>query len=358
VSSESNKRFSITTIRTAIEQKKKEEKNKQLEEKERAKELRLKAAIERQKKDQRDKFFLKHYGRELLEDAIQKYTSVSLFEDSSHTIDISNEAYSRGFSFSYLDDCYFDDLTEEYQEKYRGKFFRTTEDKIAQLDELSQTELRNTLIDKLQKIRNILDSNTHLKTKYPDVAKLEDLIPKQRIDFSGESLLEVIKLCSMITLIPTYLGDKAIEQIHTEIYDLAEIAIKFEDDESLQQVSIEWSYPEENEDSITDCINAKFLDWVSDKYGQQLISNVFFAIENADIDGKRDIHIDVKRKKASSEYTHDEKKNLYEIANTIVPFSMKMFLSMFEILDYQAEFKKYDAEKESVIGQIVLKWSP
>jgi hypothetical protein len=30
---------------------------------------------------------------------------------------------------------------------------------------------------------------------------------------------------------------------------------------------------------------------------------------------------------------------------------------MFEILDYQAEFKKYDAEKESVIGQIVLKWS-
>ena len=92
-----------------------------------------------------------------------------------------------------------------------------------------------------------------------------------------------------------------------------------------------------------DCIHAKFLDWVSDIYGRELISKIFPLIESCDLDNKKEVNIVIERHKTWNEYTNNEIKDLIQIFNIDIPDSFAL------------EIEKCKDDKEAaIIGE---KWT-
>jgi hypothetical protein len=130
-----------------------------------------------------------------------------------------------------------------------------------------------------------------------------------------------------------------------------------DDDPYILKQSIFWIYPQEHDEGIKDCIHAKFLDWISDLYGRELISKIFPLIESCDLDNKKEVKIAIDKHKTRNEYTDNEIKDLIQIFNIDIPFSLRTVRSMFNILNYETEFIKTAIGDKRKVGELIVRWS-
>ena len=154
-----------------------------------------------------------------------------------------------------------------------------------------------------------------------------------------------------------FVGHKDVDKINQEIQSLLSIVQPFEDDEDvISKYYVSWSYPDD-EYLNKDCINAKFIDWLSDLYGKELISKIFVLIESCDLDGKSEISITVNEGRKINEYTDDERRKMLNILDVDVPFPMSLLKDMFNILGYETNFEKIKEKVDSSTGHLIIKWN-
>ena len=151
--------------------------------------------------------------------------------------------------------------------------------------------------------------------------------------------------------------DASTNPLQEELMSLNNIISPYRDDDTyILEQSIYWDYPHDHDEGIKDCIYAKFLDWLSDLYGRELISKIFSLIESCDLDNKKEVDISIGKHKARSEYTHDELKDLIQIFNIDIPFSLRTIKSMLNILNYETHFIKASESNKKNVGDLIIRW--
>lgn len=125
-----------------------------------------------------------------------------------------------------------------------------------------------------------------------------------------------------------------------------------EDDLLIYEYVVSWGgYPVERKDGLNDCLNAVFLDWLSDDFGSGFVADIFRKIEEIDYEGGKKIDIGFKEIKINNEYTHDEPRQGLRIFKTDFPFEMAQILSFFSLMGYTVN------SKETNLGGIIsINW--
>ena len=353
---ESKKRFFIPEIRNSIELQKTAEKEKISEEKEKNAELKRIALEEKRIRDHKNKVFREEYGREILEAAIGGETGFYAYDHTQSILNLEQELLNRGFGIEYEDSFEIEEIKEEFKIQFK-KYFLSAEQKLDQINENDLYHLRSQIIQQLIKIKLILKKSTKLIAIFPDCESLNNLIPNNEIDFKDESTLDLVELSLKISNLPMFVGHKDVDKINQEIQSLLSIVQPFEGDEDvISKYYVSWSYPDD-EYLNKDCINAKFIDWLSDIYGKELISKIFALIESCDLDGKSEIAITVNEGRKINEYTDDERRKMLNILDVDVPFPMSLIKDMFNILGYEVNFEKIKEKVDSSTGHLIIKWN-
>ena len=353
---ESKKRFFIPEIRNSIELQKTAEKEKISEEKEKNAELKRIALEEKRIRDHKNKVFREEYGREILEAAIGGATGFYAYDHTQSILNLEQELLNRGFGIEYEDSFEIEEIKEEFKIQFK-KYFLSAEQKLDQINENDLYHLRSQIIQQLIKIKLILKTSTKLIAIFPDCESLNNLIPNNEIDFKDESTLDLVELSLKISNLPMFVGHKDVDKINQEIQSLLSIVQPFEGDEDvISKYYVSWSYPDD-EYLNKDCINAKFIDWLSDLYGKELISKIFALIESCDLDGKSEIAITVNEGRKINEYTDDERRKMLNILDVDVPFPMSLIKDMFNILGYEVNFEKIKEKVDSSAGHLIIKWN-
>ena len=353
---ESKKRFFIPEIRNSIELQKTAEKEKISEEKEKNAELKRVALEEKRIRDHKNKVFREEYGREILEAAIGGETGFYAYDHTQSILNLEQELLNRGFGIEYEDSFEIEEIKEEFKIQFK-KYFLSSEQKLDQINENDLYHLRSQIIQQLIKIKLILKTSIKLIAIFPDCETLNNLIPSNEIAFKDESTLDLVKLSLTISNLPMFVGHKDVDKINQEIQSLLSIVQPFEDDEDvISKYYVSWSYPDD-EYLNKDCINAKFIDWLSDLYGKELISKIFALIESCDLDGKSEISITVNEGRKINEYTDDERRKMLNILDVDVPFPMSLLKDMFNVLGYETNFEKIKEKVDSSTGHLIIKWN-
>lgn len=339
-------RFSISGIRDGIELQKSIDIAIEVEKKEKIAQAKKIALEKKQLKEElkqlqerERKIFIDEYGRKLLESAIKGETNHKFYNLRSAE---RNLIEKRGFNVFEQGMKKLETLDLEQLSRYR-KSHKTTVQKISDLSEDVSFDLRN-------KIINIFNSD------YAYFSLLNTLIPQLKSDFKNEDLPGLLNLGFKVAGLPRYAKDP----IPQEIKSLKVIVSMYEDDKDeayISQQSVSWLDPDDFDESIRDCIKAKFLDWLSDDYGKKLISLMFSLIESSDLDGKKEARISIGKHSAMNEDMHDELKNLIQLFDIDIPFSLTTIRSMFDVLNYTTEFIKNSNEAKNVVGDLIVRWS-
>lgn len=339
---ETKKRFSLPGIRTQIVYQNSIEKKEEQKRKEIASEARKVALELKRSEEEKRKAFLEQFGIKMLEAAINGHTEIIIQNQINHLriLDFESEIKNRGFTLKNGE---------------RRKYSLNLEDKISYLNEDTKKLLTKKLISDLFQINRKAQSNSQLISEYGYFFKnLSNNLSQHTEEYSIDSLLKLIDL-----------ADRLLSLKYQSHFDIVKNEI-----ESLKYISkltrketffaydehISWTEPEEPEKSVKDCINAKFLDWLSDAYGADFVSKVFSQIERLDLDGKKDFKIDVKQHQFNNEYTGDKSKKLIDIFDIPIPFSIKVILNMFEMLNYDANFQKNIDKSNNLVGYLIIKW--
>jgi transcriptional regulator with XRE-family HTH domain len=346
---ESKKRFFIPELRNSIELQKAAEKEKNTE-------LKKIALEEKRIRDYKNKVFREEYGREILEAAIGGETGYFAYDHTQSILSLEQELLNRGFGIEYEDSFEIEDIKEEFKIQFK-KYFLSAEQKLDRINDNDLNHLRFQIIQQLIKIKSILKTSTKLIAIFPDCETLNNLIPNNEMDFKDESTLALVELSLTISNLPMFVGHKDVDKINQEIQSLLSIVQPFEGDEDvISKYYVSWSYPDD-EYLNKDCINAKFIDWLSDLYGKELISKIFSLIESCDLDGKSEIAITVNEGRKINEYTDDERRKMLNILDVDVPFPISLVKDMFNILGYEVNFEKIKEKVDSSAGHLIIKWN-
>jgi hypothetical protein len=346
-SSTRSKRYVIQSIRSEIEQQAEEAKAKlAVMEAEAA----TRRNIELQKKrEERIKYKIFHseYGRRILENAVAGETGCLMFDHTPKVLDIASELSDRGFSVDHEGEYELDHLKDEWRNQFKD-IFLTTEQKVAKLMPLETTNLRQRLLTSANEIRRTLDNQSRLTTPHPDCQELKDKLLEDST-LEQLALPNLVRLFFEISEMTMYMGDKTIDKANTIIQSVLDDIAEYEDDERVINLYyIDWSYPKESD--TTDCVNARFTDWLSDKYGQMLVKTIFSEIEKKDINGENTAEFLFHKGYASNEYVGGELVRAMLMFSEIeIPFKRSHITDLFKTLGYNAEFTKDSAEKRFLL---------
>lgn len=333
---ETKKRFSLPGIRAQIVYQNSIEKKEEQKSKEIAADARKTALELKRLEEEKRKAFIEEFGIKMLETAINGHTEIIVENQNKKISEFENEIRKRGFKLEAGE---------------RRKYSLNLEDKISSLDENAKKVFTKKLIFDLFQINRKAQSNSRLTSEYGYFFKnLSNNLNQHREDFSTESLLKLIDLADRLLSLNFDILKNEIESLRY-ISKLTKKENFFAYDEHIR-----WTEPEEPEKSVKDCINAKFLDWLSDAYGTDFISKVFSQIELLDLDGKKDFKIDVMKHQFNNEYTGDKSRTLIDILDIPIPFNIKTILNMFEILNYETNFQKNTNVSNGLIGHLIIKW--
>ena len=354
---ETRSRFLIPEIRSAIVLQKSIERSERLKlEQKAAEEKRL--SVELNHAEERKRIiFIEEYGRKMLETAINGKTSLLVFNHTQNQFDLCEEVSKRGFGIIEYGEYDIKDLQIKDQKKYE-KYFKATVQKLSELDQDIASNLKNKIISALLEIKSKLKSLNDFRINFDYFKSLDHLIPGAKADLKNDNLLSLVELGITVLDLPRLKMDAGENPLLEEIMFLNGIVSPYRDDDGyILEQSISWNYPDYHDKCIKDCIHAKFLDWVSDIYGRELISKIFPLIESCDLDNKKEVNIVIERHKTWNEYTNNEIKDLIQIFNIDIPFSLRTVRSMFNILNYDTEFIKTSEGDKKMIGNLILRWS-
>jgi transposase len=353
---ESKKRFLIPEIRNAIEQKKIADQQRINEEKEKNSAVRRIALEEKRASDHKNKILKAEYGREILEAAIRGDTGYYAYDHTQSILNLEEELLKRGFNVEYEDCFEIEELKEEFQAQFK-RYLLDTQEKLEKINDKELNQLRIKIIEHLINIKVALQKSPKLMSSFPDCEVLNNLIPNDDIVIKSESALNLVELSLTISNLPMYVGHKEIDKINQDIQSLLEVAEPFEaDDKVISKYYVSWTYPDDIY-LTKDCINAKFIDWLSDLHGKKFISKIFSLIESYDLDNKSEITIVVNENRKTNEYTDDEHKKMLNIFDVDIPFPISTTKDMFNILGYETIFEKNKKKIDSSIGNLTIKWN-
>jgi len=297
--------------------------------------------------------FISKYGRKLLESALSGETELFLYGQRNNRM--FNQFKLRGLKLHNDQLFNIDEIDEETCDEFNISV-KTSSEKLSALSDLSSNNLKKLILENISKTKEILDS-------FPDDLRTDNFYKSlhQLIGHNGyykdESVEDLLKLAFLITNLGIIPSNKSLINLVNHLDNFNNIVDEFKDDDLyILRWNVSWDYPKEHNNEIGDCIYAKFLDWISDLHGNKLINEIFTAIELLDLNGEKQIKLEIKKKKARNEYTDFYTKTLIKIKDVDIPFPVSTLVSMFFILNYKVIFTKNSSTDFDIYGDLSLEW--
>lgn len=346
-------RFSIKEIRSKLALEKAVESHHIADHKKRLKEKRENdQKITLEKKLEQNEFISK-YGRKLLESALSGETQLFLYGQRNNRM--LNQFKLRGLQLRNDQLFNINEIDEETCDEFNISV-KTSSEKLSALSDLGSNNLKKLLLENISKTKKILNS-------FPDNLRTDNFYRSlhQLIGQNGyymdESVEDLLKLAFLITSPGIIPSNESLKNLVDHLDNFNNIVDEFKDDDLyIPRWNVSWDYPNEHSNEISDCTNAKFLDWVSDLHGNKLINEIFTAIELLDLNGEKQIKLEIKKEKARNEYTDFYTKTLIKIKDVDIPFPISTLVSMFSILNYKVRFTKTSSKDFDIYGDLFLEW--
>jgi hypothetical protein len=303
------------------------------------------------------------YGLEILKAALNGETSYLLEDVTAPRLSIESVFRNRGFDvYKHEGICSVDDLDDDKREQYFNYHPSVSEKIISNFptDE-SKRVFRTELLNKLFLIKRLIKFHPELNIKSSKHFNFLQTINNLFIDahfFQDNSLDLLTVLASEVSKVPYHYKAGAIKEIVAVITEISDDIKNIEpDNQEFLVFDIDWEGFNHSTNSISDCLEAKFLNWLSSELGGNLIKEIFRKIEEASLKSKKQITFLGKLTQIQEYFWVDEESDTdgdndddlnqglddvnvpaLRIFNSFISFDPIYLASMFSILGYSVEF--------------------